>query len=146
MAIVSITYYEDQYMGAAIAADEFARYEKRAEQAIRLVTRGRYQGLYNSLIQMGQTAAAQDLQSAYMDAICAQIEYYLANGIISVTSGQSDEGFTVGKVTVHSGSSQGNARGDLMISPASLMYLEQTGLLGRHLEVSCRPFAPYPWR
>lgn len=146
MAVVTQNYYLNTYMGAAIAAEEFARYETRAEQAIKLACRGRYEALYNTLIAKGLTAAAASLKENYSNAICAQMEYYLANGILSVTVGETGEGFTVGKVSVESGSSSADARGAGMLSPAALAFLEQTGLLGRAVAVPVEPFAPFPWR
>ena len=146
MAVVTQNYYINNYMGAAIAADDFARYELRAEQAIKLACQGRYEAVYNALTAKGLTAAAANLKENYSNAICAQMEYLLANGILSVTTGETGEGFTVGKVSVQGGASSADARGAGMLSPAALAFLEQTGLIGRSVAVPVEPFAPFPWR
>ena len=68
-------------------------------------------------------------QNLYKKAICAQVDWFAVNGTDSVN--ESDEnGFTVGKVTIHGTS--GNKSGGKMsgnISALAIMYLEQTGLM-----------------
>jgi hypothetical protein len=146
VAIVTIDYYLNTYYGEPIAAEEFPRYEARAEQLVNAVTRGRYTALLAQLTSAGHTAAAEGLTTAYSNAICAQIEYYVANGLLAVTTGQSGESFTVGKVSVSSAGSGSSfaQRGAAMLSPAAQMYLEQTGLMGRSVAVPVEPFAPFP--
>lgn len=143
MAIVTTFYYEHVYFGEPIAAEDFQRIETRAEQVINAVTRGQYPSL---LAKLGNTEAATALTTAYTNAICAQMEYYVANGVLSVTTGSSGEGFTVGKVTVSGSGNNSSAysRGALMLSPAATMYLEQTGLMGRVVSVPVEPYAPFP--
>ena len=139
MAIVDYDYYANQYYGEAIAECQFPQYLAKATRAIILITHGR-------AADYAVLPAFQ--QAAIRDAICAQIEYYLSNGLLSVTTGTSSEGFTVGKVSVTAGNSSTNAfatRGAAMLSPAAQMYLEQTGLLGRAVAVPVEPFAPFPW-
>ena len=65
----------------------------------------------------------------YRLAVCSQIDFIAINGIDSITGG-GDNGFTVGKVSVHgvSGTKTGGAM-SANISPAALTYLEQTGLM-----------------
>ena len=141
MAIVTQEYYANTYYGEPIAVSDFPRYEARAEQIINAATRGQYRLL---LAKLGNTDAAAALTSAYSFAICAQIEYLLANGMLAVTSGSSGDGFTVGKVSVSSGGTDFSLRGATMLSPAAAMYLEQTGLMGRVVSVPVEPFAPFP--
>ena len=136
MGIVDTNYYNNVYIGEPIPTAEFARYEIRAEQLIGLVCRGQF-----------SLDMPENIVTAYKNAICAQMEYYLSNGLLSVTTGTQGEGFTVGRVSVSSGNSAAAfaVRGAAMLSPAAQMYLEQTGLLGRVVAVPCEPFAPFPW-
>ena len=144
--IVSYDYYNNTYMGEAISQADFPRYEANAERVIAFATSNKYQAVLDYYTAQGYDTAAQNLQTAYMSAICAQIEYYIANGLLAVSTGQSGESFTVGKVSVSSGGNTTFAmRGVAMVSPAAQMYLEQTGLLGRGLPVVGEPFAPFPW-
>ena len=147
MAVVTLDYYNNTYLGEPVAAADFPRYEARAEQLINAVCRGQYAQLLAKLTAGGHTAAANALTTAYSNAICAQIEYYMANGLLAITTGQAGESFTVGKVSVNSGGSGSSfsTRGVAMLSPAAQMYLEQTGLLGREVAVPVAPFAPFPW-
>lgn len=146
MAVVTLTYYTDTYIGEPIPATEFPRYEARAEQLVNAVCRGRYAPVLASLTAKGHTAAAEALTTAYSNAICAQIEYYVSNGLLAITTGQAGESFTVGKVSVSSGNNSESfkTRGAAMLSPAAQMYLEQTGLMGRGLSVPVEPFVPFP--
>ena len=144
--IVSYDYYTNTYMGEAISQADFPRYEANAERLIDFATEHKYSAVLDYYTAQGFATAAQNLQTAYMSAICAQIEYYLANGILATSVGQTDGSFTVGKVSVSSGSGSTFAlRGAAMVSPSAQMYLEQTGLLGRNIPVACEPFAPFPW-
>lgn len=143
MAIVDLTYYNNTYLGEPVATADFPRLEKRAEQVIASICRGQYETMLAQL----NGAAAEALTTAYKSAICAQIEYYQAGGYLSVSTGQSGESFTVGKVSVTAGGSGSSfaTRGAAMLSPTAQMYLEQTGLLGRAVAVPVEPFAPFPW-
>lgn len=69
------------------------------------------------------------VQTMYKLAICSQIDFLGINGVEVLNSG-SNSGFTVGKVTVHEGS-KASAGGAMSanISPAAMLYLEQSGLL-----------------
>lgn len=145
MAIVNYQYYVDTYMGEAVSAAEFARLETRAEQVIDAACRGAYTKVVAYLTAKGFTSAAADLTAAYSNAICAQIEYFQANGVLATMTGQSGGGFSVGKVRVDAGQGASFAlRGAAMLSPAATMFLEQTGLLSRNVAVPCEPFAPFP--
>lgn len=146
MAIVDQNYYNNVYFGESVAAADFPRYEARAEQLINSITRGQYTRLLDLFTQKGNTNAAEALTTAYQSAICAQIEYFIANGLLSVTAAQSDDSFTVGRVSVSSNKSSNNfeTRGASMISPTAIAFLEQTGLLGRGVSVPVAPFAPFP--
>ena len=142
MAIVEETYYINTYIGEPVATADFPRYEAMAERAINTICRNGY----NSLLSRLSEQAAANLTEAYKNAICAQIEYYVANGIMSITAGQSSENFTVGKVSVSSGGAGASFenRGPALISPTAIAYLEQTGLLNRSINAPVDPFAPFP--
>ena len=69
--------------------------------------------------------------------------YFTQNGFETVLTGESGQGFTVGKVHVDGKSTAGGAGGNTaaqsMISPLAVTLLEQTGLMGR-----CTPcYDPY---
>lgn len=146
MAIVNYSFYKDTYMGDdAVSAADFARLEIRAEQVINAACRGAYAPTVAYLTSKGFASAAAALTEQYSFAICAQIEYFFANGTLATMTGQSGGGFSVGKVRVDAGQGASFAlRGAAMLSPAATMFLEQTGLLSRNVAVPCEPFAPYP--
>ena len=143
MAIVDLNYYNNIYFGETIATADFPRYERRAEDLINTVTRGQYPIMLDKL---GTSTAATALTNAYKNAICAQIEYFKASGLLSVTTGTSGDSFTVGKVSVNKGNNGAtfSNRGTALLSPLAMSYLEQTGLLGRAVGVPVEPFAPFP--
>lgn len=124
MAYVDQTYYEGTYLGVAVDSTDFPRYELRAEEVIDLFIRGR--------IASGELASSpQAVQDAVRKAICAQIEYYVYNGLDVASAGVTSAGFTVGKVTVHAGTgsaSKASTGAKTMISPQAAAFLEWTGL------------------
>ena len=127
MAIVTYQYYTNTYLGEPIAQTAFPRYEARAEDLIYSITRG---AAYDAL-----PAAFQEL---YKKAICAQVEYFVLNGISVATEGNSGgPSYTLGKISVGSGaagSGKANSAGVTMIAPSVRALLEQTGLLSRHVD------------
>ena len=133
MGLVSYEYYTDTYYGEPVSAEDFPRYEARAEDMIL------------GLIKRSAAVVEQmsdDLQNAVKKAICAQIEYFFEYGMgISVYGKEAGGGFTVGKVSVNNGSNSGGASGARsMIAPAVYMYLEQTGLLNPSVETLREPW------
>lgn len=126
-AIVTYQYYTNTYLGEPIAQTAFPRYEARAEDLIYSITRG---AAYDTL-----PAAFQEL---YKKAICAQVEYFVLNGISVATEGNSGgPSYTLGKISVGSGaagSGKTNSAGVTMIAPSVRALLEQTGLLSRHVD------------
>ena len=138
MALVTLEYYQDTFLGEPVAADEFPRYELRAEELIL------------SLIRMNETKAATltgDTLTAVQKAICAQIEYFQEYGIgVAIYGKEAGGGFTVGKVSVNNGSSTAAASGARsMIAPAVYVYLEQTGLLNPAVPVAGMPPQYWGW-
>lgn len=138
MALVTLEYYQETFLGEPVAADEFPRYELRAEELIL------------SLIRMNETKAAalpEDTLTAVQKAICAQVEYFQEYGIgVAVYGKEAGGGFTVGKVSVNNGSSTAAASGARsMIAPAVYIYLEQTGLLNPAVPVAGMPPQYWGW-
>lgn len=138
MALVTLEYYQDTFLGEPVTADEFPRYELRAEELIL------------SLIRMNETKAAAlpaDTLTAVKKAICAQVEYFQEYGIgVAVYGKEAGGGFTVGKVSVNNGSSTAAASGARsMIAPAVYVYLEQTGLLNPAVPVAGMPPQYWGW-
>lgn len=138
MALVTLEYYQDTFLGEPVAADEFPRYELRAEELIL------------SLIRMNETKAAalpEDTLTAVQKAICAQVEYFQEYGIgVAIYGKEAGGGFTVGKVSVNNGSSTAATSGARsMIAPAVYVYLEQTGLLNPAVPVAGMPPQYWGW-
>lgn len=138
MALVTLEYYQDTFLGEPVAADEFPRYELRAEELIL------------SLIRMNDTKAAElpeDTLTAVQKAICAQVEYFQEYGIgVAIYGKEAGGGFTVGKVSVNNGSSTAAASGARsMIAPAVYVYLEQTGLLNPAVPAAGMPPQYWGW-
>ena len=128
MAIVTYEDYTNTYYGEPIAQAAFPRYELRAEELIASITRG-----------ADYTSLPSAFQTAYKKAICAQVEYFVLQGISVATEGANtgDTSYTIGKISVGrggSGSSAAASGGYSMIAPAARGYLEQTGLLSRHVD------------
>ena len=123
-----ITY--DEYVaiyGQNITEVDFPMYAENASDLIDAVTR--YQ-----IVQCGGISALPPLvQNLVKKAAAAQVLYFVQNGLDTVMSGQTGQGFTVGKVSIggaFSGSG-GQTAAQLMISPAVGVLLEQTGLMER---------------
>lgn len=123
-----ITY--DEYVaiyGQNITEVDFPMYAENASDLIDAVTR--YQ-----IVQCGGISALPPLvQKLVKKAASAQVLYFVQNGLDTVMSGQTGQGFTVGKVSIGGASSGsgGQTAAQLMISPAVGVLLEQTGLMER---------------
>ena len=123
-----ITY--DEYVaiyGQNITEVDFPMYAENASDLIDAVTR--YQ-----IVQCGGISALPPLvQNLVKKAAAAQVLYFVQNGLDTVMSGQTGQGFTVGKVSIGGASSGsgGQTAAQLMISPAVGVLLEQTGLMER---------------
>ena len=130
-AIVDWTYYSTVYMGQEADQTSFPALCARAMDIVGAMTRWAVTednfGTHPTLIQ-----------TLYKKAICAQVDFFAVNGLDSVTlSAGVDNGFTVGKVSVH-GRSGVSATGSMSdnIAPLAQMYLEQTGLLNPAVPVA----------
>lgn len=138
MALVTLEYYQDTFLGEPIAEESFPRYELRAEELI-LGLIGRTE------TEVGELA--EDLQTAVQKAVCAQIEYFQEYGVgVAVYGKEAGGGFTVGKVSVNNGSGSAAASGSRsMIAPAVYTYLERTGLLNPAVQVQGMPPQYWGW-
>lgn len=139
MALVTNEYYLSEYYGEPIATEDFPRYDARAEDAV-----------LGYIMQTEEQVGflPEDVQTLIKKAICAQIEYLWEYGITVASFGkEAGGGFTTGKVSVHAGSgSKVETGARSMIAPAVLVYLEQTGLLGRQVEtVGMPPRTMWGW-
>ena len=121
-AIVDFSYYYNVYMGQDADQTSFPALYAHASRMVAAMCR--WQVDEDNFDQL--TSLQQNL---YRLAICAQIDFLSVNGLDSIND-TGGGGFTVGKVTVHGKSSSGN--GGVMsasISPATVLYLEQSGLM-----------------
>lgn len=122
MAAVTYSYYTDVFLGDAVAASDFPKYEKRAEDIINTVVRG-----------VDVSTLPADVQDAYKAAICYQVDYYSEVGLTTAVTGSAANSYTLGKVRVENGAAYKGARA--MISPAAISILELSGLLYRGIPV-----------
>lgn len=130
--LVSYDFYTNTYYGEPVSADDFPRYEARAEDAILIVIK-------KTADEAGALPAPVLL--AVQKAICAQIDYLFEYGVsVSVFGKEAGGGFTVGKVSVNNGSSTGAAGVKSMLAPAVYAYLEQTGLLNPQVNTMAEPW------
>ena len=121
-AIVDFTYYKDTYKGSEADATSFPALNAHASRVIGAMTRWQVD-------EVNFADFPSFIQTLYKLAICSQIDFLSVNGLESIND-TGGGGFTVGKVTVHGKSSPGN--GGVMsasISPATVLYLEQSGLM-----------------
>lgn len=93
------------------------------------------------IVQCGGISALPPLlQELVKKATAAQALYSTQNGLETVLTGESGQGFTVGKVHVDgqkaTGSAGGNTAAQSMVSPLALTLLEQTGLMRRGVACS----------
>ena len=121
-AIVTYQYYTDVYMGSEADQASFPALCAHASRMIAAMAR--WQVTEENFSELHPL-----IQTQYRLAISSQIDFLSLNGLESIND-TGGGGFTVGKVTVHA--KQSSASGGAMsvnISPAALLYLEQTGLM-----------------
>lgn len=139
MAIVTLDYYNETYLGEPIAEADFPRAEAKAERIIAQITHGR-------ATEANFAALPAFQQQAVKDAICAQVEYYSINGTDVSVNGETSSGWTVGKVRVDGGNKDKATGAASMICAAAVAALEQTGLMNPQvLTVGMPPQAVWPW-
>ena len=121
-AIVDYSYYTTVYQGNEADNTSFPALNAHASRMIAAMTRWQVtEENFSELPTLTQTQ--------YRLAICSQIDFLSLNGMESIND-TGGGGFTVGKVTVHGKASSG-AGGAMSanISPAAVMYIEQSGLM-----------------
>ena len=120
--IVDYQYYTDVYKGQDADQTSFPTLNAHASRIIGAMARWQVnEDTIDSFPSL--------IQNLYRLAVCSQIDFLSINGLESMNSSGS-EGFTVGKVTVREGSGAGKGGAmSMSISPAAMLYLEQTGLL-----------------
>ena len=130
-AIVDWTYYSTVYMGQEADQTSFPALCARASDIVGAMTRW-------AVTEDNLATYPALVQTLYRKAICAQVDFFAVNGLDSVNiSAGVDNGFTVGKVSVH-GRSGASASGSMRdnIAPLAQLYLEQTGLLNPAVPVA----------
>lgn len=123
--VVDYDFYVTAYGGNEADGATFPALCARAADIVGAMTRWKVNretiGNYPPLVQM-----------LYKKAICAQADFFAVNGLDSVAiAGGVDNGFTVGKVSIHGRSGASAYAGGMAgnIAPMAKMFLEQTGLL-----------------
>ena len=121
-AIVDYNYYSTVYQGNEVDVASFPALNAHASRMIAAMTR--WQVTEENFPELPALT-----QTQYRLAICSQIDFLSLNGLESIND-TGGGGFTVGKVTVHGKASSG-AGGAMSanISPAAVMYIEQSGLM-----------------
>jgi hypothetical protein len=126
-AIVDYSFYSTVYMGTEADQASFPALCARALDVVGAMTRW-------AVTEETFAALPAPIQTLYKKAICSQADFFAVNGLDSVAiagAGGVDNGFTVGKVSVHGRSGASTYAGGMVgnIAPMAKMYLEQTGLL-----------------
>lgn len=125
MAYITYEQYTQLYGTPPITEVEFPMYATTASDIIDSITQYRIERAG------GISALPAGLQTLVQKATAAQVLYLTQNGLETVVSGQTGQGFTVGKVSVDGGNSGGLTAAQLTVCPMAKMYLEQTGLMER---------------
>lgn len=121
-AIVDYSFYADIYKGAEVDQTSFPALYAHASRIVGAMCRWQVDES-----NFGDLTSFQ--QNLYQLAICAQIDFLSINGLDSICD-TGGGGFTVGKVTVHGKASTGSGGAmSASISPATTLYLEQSGLM-----------------
>ena len=121
-AIVDFPYYRDTYMGTEPDAASFPALYAHASRVIGVMSRWK-------VTEDNFSTFPAFVQTLYKLALCSQVDFLAINGVESLSAGAS-VGFSVGKVRVD-GSSKATTGGAMSasVSPATIAYLEQSGLL-----------------
>lgn len=125
MAYITYDQYTQLYGTPPITEAEFPMYATTASDIIDSITQYRIERAG------GISALPAGLQTLVQKAAAAQVLYLTQNGLETVVSGQTGQGFTVGKVSVDGGNSGGLTAAQLTVCPMAKMYLEQTSLMER---------------
>ena len=125
MAYITYEQYTELYGVPPISEDAFPMYAGQASDLIDSITQ------YRIIQGGGLSALPAFVQTLVQKAAAAQVLYLTQNGLETVISGQTGQGFTVGKVSVDGGNTGGMTAAQLMVCPMTKAYLEQTGLMER---------------
>lgn len=125
MAYITYNQYVEMYGTCPLTEQEFPVYAGLASDLIDGVTQYR-------IVKGGLSALPAFVQTQIKKAAAAQVLYMFQNGLEATMTGQTGQGFTVGKVHVDGGTN-GKTAAQLMISPAVTILLEQTGLMERSI-------------
>ena len=122
-AIVDFAYYTGTYMGSEANQTSFPALNAHASRVVAMMTRWQVD-------EINFAELPSFIQTLYKLAICSQIDYLAVNGVESLYDGEDTVGFSVGKVRVD-GKAKASAGGAMSasISPATISYLEQSGLM-----------------
>lgn len=126
-ACVDYEFYSTVYLGEEADSTSFPALCARAADVVGAMTRW-----------VDVSTMPEWVQTLYKKAVCAQVDYFALNGLDSV-AGSFDRGWTVGKVSVSGKSGSDIVKTGAMaehVSPLAIMYLEQTGLMGRAVAVA----------
>lgn len=131
MAYITYDEYISMYGTCPITEDQFPVYATIASDIIDAATQFRIEEWG------GFTAIPPFLQTLVQKACAAQVQYLAELGIDTVMTGQTGQGFTVGKVSVNGGALANGAltAAQLSISPMVHILLEQTPLMERRVAV-----------
>lgn len=124
MAYITYEQYQAMYGTPPVSGPEFQMYATTASDIIDSITQYR-------IVEGGLSALPALVQTLVQKAAAAQVLYLTQNGLEAVVSGQTGQGFTVGKVSVDGGNTGGMTAAQLMVCPMTKAYLEQTGLMER---------------
>lgn len=124
-----------------ITEEEFPAYAGIASDLIDSITQYRIEK------GGGFSALPSSVQELVKKATGAQVLYFMQNGLETVLSGQTGQGFTVGKVSISGGGAgvAGSKSGVLMVSPFTVALLEQTFLMERGVHVCSDRFLNPFW-
>lgn len=122
MAVVSYQYYTSTFLGDSVTSEQWAKYEKRAEDLIRSITHG-----------VEIDSLPEDSQDAYKAAICYQVDYFAEIGLSTALTGSTASSYSIGRIRVENGSNVKGAAS--MVSPAAISILTMSGLLFRGVAV-----------
>ena len=135
MAYITYAQYEALFGTPPINEAEFGLYATTASDLVDSVTQ------YRIVEGGGIASLPAAVQSRVQKATAAQVLYFIqSGGMETVLSGQTGQGFTVGKVHIDGAASGQGVRtaAQMTISPMVRVYLEQTGLMGRNVVCSGR--------
>ena len=124
MAYITYEQYQALYGTPLVSGPEFQMYATAASDIIDSITQYR-------IVEGDLSALPALVQTLVQKAAAAQVLYLTQNGLETVVSGQTGQGFTVGKVSVDGGNTGSLTAAQLMVCPMAKAYLEQTGLMER---------------